>query len=100
MLKKYVIERNVPGIGSLARGEMGGAARTSNQALAQIEGIQWQHSYVTANKTFCIYLARSEDEIRKHAELSGFPADSITEVMEVIDPTTEKQCPMVSTEAA
>lgn len=94
MLKKYVIERDVEGIGSLSASEMGGAAKTSNAALSQIKGIQWQHSYVTANKTFCIYLAQSEAEIRRHAELSGFPANKVTEVTEIIDPVTEKQCPM------
>lgn len=57
MLKRYVIERDLPGVGSLSEGELGGAARTSNGALTQVAGIQWQHSYVTADKTFCIYLA-------------------------------------------
>ncbi len=93
MLRKFVIEREVPGIGGQDRAGMGQAAKVSNGALARIEGIQWQHSYVTADKTFCIYLAESEDQIREHARLSGFPANRITEVTEVIDPTTERQCP-------
>lgn len=92
MLKKFVIEREVPGIGSIGAADMGNAARTSNGALAQLEGIQWQHSYVTGNKTFCIYLATNEDVIREHARLSGFPANKITEVTGIIDPTTERQC--------
>jgi hypothetical protein len=87
-----MIERNVPGIGSKTADEMGEAAKTSNGALAQLEGIQWQHSYVTADKTFCVYLAESEGLIREHARLSSFPANTITEVTEVIDPSTERQC--------
>ncbi len=65
------------------------AARTSNGALAQLAPrVQWDHSYVAGNKTFCIYLAEDEDAIRKHAEIGGFPASVITEVSKIIDPTT------------
>ena len=92
MLRKFVIERDVPGIGGKSPAEMGEAAKVSNGALAKLDGIQWQHSYVTADKTFCVYLAASEDQIREHARLSGFPANRITEVTETIDPTTEQQC--------
>ena len=92
MLRKFVIEREVPGIGGKNPIEMGEAAKVSNGALAQLEGIQWQHSYVTADKTLCVYLAASEELIREHARLSGFPANKITEVTEMIDPTTERQC--------
>jgi hypothetical protein len=92
MLRKFVIEREVPGIGGTDPAGMGEAAKVSNGALARLDGIQWQHSYVTADKTFCIYLAESEDKIREHARLSGFPASQITEVSEIIDPTTERQC--------
>lgn len=95
MLRKFVIEREVPGIGSKNSAEMGEAAKVSNNALARLEGIQWQHSYVTADKTFCIYSAESEEKIREHARLSGFPANRITEVAEIIDPTTERQCALV-----
>lgn len=88
-MKKYVIERDLPGVGGMSDGELCGAATTSNEALAKLAGqVQWQHSYVAGDKTFCIYLADSEDAIRKHAELSGFPATTITEVVTVIDPTT------------
>ena len=69
--------------------QLGGAAETSNEALAQLAPrVQWQHSYVTAEKTFCIYLAEDEAAIHKHAELSGFPASIITEVIGIIDPIT------------
>ncbi|MEM6577631.1 MAG: DUF4242 domain-containing protein [Pseudomonadota bacterium] len=88
-MKKYVIERDLPGVGGMSGEELGGAARTSNDALSQLAPkVQWQHSYVTGDKTFCIYLAEDEDAIRKHAELSGFPASTITEVTDVIDPST------------
>ncbi len=100
MLRKFVIEREVPGIGAKDPAGMGEAAKVSNGALARIEGIQWQHSYVTADKTFCIYLAESEEKIREHARLSGFPANKITEVTLIIDPTTERQCTSLARLAA
>jgi hypothetical protein len=88
-LKRYMIERDIPGIGNFSVTELCGAARASNQALSTIgPAIQWQHSYVAGNKTFCIYLAEGEDSIRKHAELSGIPIAKITEVPQIIDPLT------------
>jgi Nickel responsive protein SCO4226-like len=96
MLKKFMIERNIEGVGGFPPGDLGNASKTSNAALAKLEGIQWQYSFVTANKTFCIYFAESEELIAKHAELSGFPANIITEITGMIDPGTENQCPMVT----
>ncbi|MFT7213173.1 MAG: hypothetical protein ACI9XK_003429 [Granulosicoccus sp.] len=88
-MKRYIIERDIPGIGNFSLTELCGAARASNQALANIgPDIQWQHSYVADEKTFCVYLAKGEDEIRKHAELSGIPVSKITEVSQIIDPLT------------
>ena len=88
-MKKFVIERNIPAVGQMTESELSGAAKASNDALAQLAPrVQWQHSYVTADKTFCIYLADDEDAVRQHAELSGFPANIITEVIDIIDPTT------------
>jgi hypothetical protein len=88
-LKRFMIERDIPGIGGMSIVELCGAARTSNQALEQIgPAIQWQHSYVAGNKTFCIYLAESAELIRRHSELSGIPVSTITEVPQIIDPTT------------
>lgn len=90
-MKKFVIERNIPDVGRMSQTELGSAASASNKALAELAPkIQWQHSYVTSEKTFCIYLAEDEDAIHKHAELSGFPATVITEVTGVIDPTTAR----------
>src|SRR5262249_43575228 len=89
MLKKYVIERDIPQVGAMTRPQLKGAAETSNAALSKLAPkVQWQHSYVAANKTFCIYLAENEDAILPHAQISGSPASKITEVTTVIDPTT------------
>ena len=91
-LRKYIIERDIPKVGTLEREQLAGAAAKSNGALRQIgPDIQWLESYVADNKTFCVYLAQNEDVIRKHAEISGFPATKITEVRKMIDPTTERQ---------
>lgn len=88
-MKRYMIERAIPGIGEFSTTELCGAARASNQALASIgPSIQWQHSYVAGDKTFCIYLADSEADIRRHSELSGIPITAITEVPQIIDPLT------------
>ena len=88
-MKRYVIERHLPGIGKLTREQLKGPATTSCEALSQLYGeIQWEHSYVAGDKTFCIYLADSEASILEHARLSGFPANKITETVKVIDPIT------------
>jgi hypothetical protein len=87
-MKRYLIERDIPGIGGMSIVELCGAARASNRAIEQVGGIQWQHSYVAGDKTFCIYLATSEEAIRKHAELSGIPVTKIIEVPQIIDPLT------------
>ena len=90
-LRKFIIERDIPAVGSLEREQLRGAAAKSNDALRQIgTDIQWVESYVADNKTFCVYLATDEDVIRKHAEISGFPATKITEIRKMIDPTTER----------
>ena len=88
-MRKFVIEREIPKVGSMSPSQLCDAAKTSNAALAKIgPDIQWIQSYVTAEKTFCIYLAKDQSVIRRHAELSGFPANKITEVTGIIDPTT------------
>lgn len=89
ILKRYLIERVIPGIGGMSIVELCGAARASNRAIEQIgNDIQWQHSYVAGDRTFCIYLATGEEAIRRHAELSGFPIARIVEVPQIIDPLT------------
>lgn len=88
-MRRYVIERDIPGIGEFSLTELCGAARASNKALASIgPSIQWQHSYIAGDKTFCIYLAESEEDIVRHSELSGIPVGKITEVPQIIDPLT------------
>ena len=88
-MRKYIIERELPAIGSAERQALREAAQKSNAVLKQLgPDIQWVESYVAADKTFCVYLAQDEAIIRKHAEISGFPANKITEVRRMIDPTT------------
>jgi hypothetical protein len=88
-MKAYMIERELPGIGSAGDSDLAAAASTSNKALAQLAPrVQWQHSYVTGDRTYCVYLAENEDAIREHARLSGFPASKITPISGRIDPTT------------
>jgi hypothetical protein len=91
MLRKFIIERDIPQVGTLERDQLRDAAAKSNSVLRQLgSDIQWVESYVAENKTFCVYLAKDEAIIKKHAELSGFPATKVTEVRKMIDPTTER----------
>ena len=88
-LRKFIIERDIPAVGSLEREQLRGAAAKSNSVLRELgPDIQWLESYVAADKTFCVYLAENEEAVREHAKLSGFPANKITEIGGVIDPTT------------
>lgn len=88
-MKKYVIEREIPKVGSLDRGQLREAAAKSNAVLGQLgPEIQWQESFLAADKMFCVYLAKDEAIVRDHARLSGFPAARITEISTTIDPTT------------
>lgn len=88
-MKKYVIERDLPAIGTLAREELRAGAAKSNEALRKLAPrVQWLHSYVANDKTFCIYLADDPKDIMEHAKLSGFPANKVTEVRKIIDPMT------------
>jgi hypothetical protein len=88
-MKRYVIERDIPGVGNLNRAQLKELAATSNTALAALSGkVQWVHSYVADDKTFCIYLADSEALVREHSRLAGFPVTRVTEARTVIDPMT------------
>lgn len=88
-MKRYVIERDIPGVGALDGAQLKDASATSNAALAQLGGkVQWVQSYVVDDKTFCIYLADDEAQVQRHAELSGFPASKVSEVRSVIEPMT------------
>jgi len=88
-LQKFIIERDIPNVGTFEREQLRQAAAKSNDVLRQLgPDIQWVESYVADNKTFCVYLAKDEAIIRKHAQISGFPATKITAVKKMIDPTT------------
>ncbi len=88
-MNKYIIERDIPGIGNSSPDDLKGAAQTSNAVLEELgPEIEWVESYVVADKTFCVYLAKDEDIIREHAEKSGFPANRITQVTTIIGPET------------
>ena len=88
-MPQFVIEREMPGAGRLSGDELKGASQTSCGVLRDLgPDIQWVHSYVTEDKIYCIYRAPSEDLIRKHADAAGLPANSISQVRSVIDPTT------------
>ena len=88
-MPQFVIEREMPGAGSLSVDELNGASQASCAVLRDMgPDIQWVHSYVTDDKIYCIYRAESADLIREHAQTAGFPANSVAQVRSVIDPTT------------
>lgn len=88
-MPKYVIERDLPGAGKLSPDELQSISQASCGVLSDMgPQIQWINSFVTDNKIYCIYIAPDEDAIREHASRGGFPANSISQVRAVIDPTT------------
>ena len=88
-MPKFIIEREIQGVGDMTPEERQGGARKSNEVIDKLgEQIQWVHSYLTQNQFYCVYIAPSADIIQQHADLSGFPADRIEEVKGLLDPTT------------
>lgn len=88
-MPKFVIERDIPGAGAMSPEELAGISRTSCDVLREMgPQIQWMESFVTGDKVYCVYVAPSEDQVREHAEKGGFPANRISRVETVIDPTT------------
>jgi hypothetical protein len=88
-MPKYVIEREIPGAGKLTADQLKGISQTSCGVLSNMgPQIQWVHSYVTEDKIFCIYNAANEEMVREHAKQGGFPANSVSRVAAIIDPTT------------
>jgi hypothetical protein len=88
-MPEYVIEREMAGVGKLNQGDLQSASQTSCSVLRELgPEIQWVHSYVTDDKIYCIYRAPNEAMIREHAERGGFPANKISQVRSMIDPTT------------
>jgi hypothetical protein len=88
-MPKYVIEREIPGAGKLSAAELHGIAQKSCGVLRNMgPQIQWLHSYVTDDKIYCVYIAPNEEAVRQHAQQGGFPANRISAVRRMIDPTT------------
>jgi len=88
-MPRYVIEREIPGAGKLSQEELHSISQKSCSVLQEIgPQVQWVHSYVTDDKIYCIYIAPDEESVRRHAEMGGFPANSVAQVRNVIDPTT------------
>jgi hypothetical protein len=88
-MPKYVIEREIPGAGNLSPQELQGISEKSCNVLRNMgPEIQWLHSYVTGDKVYCVYIAPNEELIREHANQGGFPANRISEIKTIIDPTT------------
>jgi len=88
-MNRYIIERELPGVGAMNTDELKAAAAQSNGALAKLGGrAQWVESFVAGNKTFCLYLADDEAAVNEHARISGFPANKITRIEHIIDPMT------------
>ncbi|MEZ4417800.1 MAG: DUF4242 domain-containing protein [Gemmatimonadota bacterium] len=88
-MPRYVIERDLPGAGDLGPEQLAGISRKSCEVLSDLgPSIQWVHSYVTADRIYCVYVAPDADAVRTHAERGGFPANRISEVTAVIDPVT------------
>ena len=88
-MPKFLIERTMPGVGGLSAAELEAASQRSCSVLRDLSpAVQWLHSYVTADKLYCVYIAPDEAMVREHARLGGFPADRVSRVTGVIDPTT------------
>jgi len=88
-MPKFVIEREIPGLGKLSDAELREISKKSRAVLEELgPAIQWLHSYVTGDKLYCVYLAPDENLIKEHAKRGGFPADRISAVRRLIDPST------------
>src|SRR5436853_679661 len=91
-MPKFVIEREIPGAGNLSPQELQAISQTSCGVLQQMgPSIQWLQSYVTGDKIYCVYIAPNEETIRQHAQQGGFPANRVSEIKSIIDPTTAEQ---------
>lgn len=99
-MNKYVIERSIPGVGSWSREKLHAASTKSCLTLGELgPDIQWVHSYVTDDKLYCVYLAANEQLIREHAQRANFPADRISMVRAMIDPTMRISAPATAAAA-
>lgn len=90
-MPKFVIEREIPGAGKFSPEQLKAISQTSCGVLREMgPQIQWLHSYVTDDKIYCVYIAPDEDSVKKHAQMGGFPANKISQIRAVIDPTTSE----------
>lgn len=87
-MPKFIIERNIPGAGQWSDQEVQQVAAASNEVIDGMPGVQWQESYVVDDKLYCVYMAPDEEAVREHARRGGFPADKVSQVRRVIDPTS------------
>ena len=100
-MPKFLIERELPGAGNLSAAELQEISRTSCGVLQKMgPQIQWLHSYVTGDKVYCVYIAPNEEMVREHAQQGGFPANRVSEIKSVIDPTTAEPSAIVSQQSA
>jgi len=100
-MPKFLIERELPGAGNLSAAELQEISRTSCGALQKMgPQIQWLHSYVTGDKIYCVYIAPNEEMVREHAKQGGFPANRVSEIKSVIDPTTAEPLAISSQQSA
>ena len=91
-MPKYLIEREIPGAGSLTKEQLQGISQKSCGVLREMgTDIQWLESYVTGDKVYCVYIAPNEDMVREHATRGGFPANRVSEIKTIIDPTTSEE---------
>jgi hypothetical protein len=99
VIPKFLIEREIPGAGNLSQQELQSISQTSCGVLQKMgPQIQWLQSYVTGDKIYCVYIAPNEEMVREHASQGGFPANRISEIKSVIDPTTAEQKSAVSSQ--
>ena len=87
-MPKFVIEREIQGAGAFSDRDLKAASQKTSRALRELPEVQWLQSYVTGDKLYCVYISPNEEQIREHARVSGFPANRISQVMNIIDPTT------------
>lgn len=93
-MPKFLIERNMPGLGKMTPEQLQSASQTSCDALRQLgPQIQWLESFVTDDKLYCVYIAPNEEVVREHAKIGGFPANSVAQIRRMIDPTTAETKP-------
>ena len=89
-MPKFVIEREIAGVGKLGGAELHGIAVKSCAVLQELPQVQWLHSYVTDDKIYCVYIAPDAEAVREHAKRGGFPANSVSQIRHTIDPTTSE----------